>query len=354
MTPSGRRGDTPPVDPTAERSDAATTWKRWLAGPSPRDRMLLYEEIASLVRAGIGIREALDDLASRAGGRRRRALLRVADAVRHSVPVGEAMLALPECFPPVEARLVAAGERTGRLDAAFRDASAEVARARAATRRFLLSLSYPVFLLHFAAFVPPAITALVAGQPVLRTFAWGFAAAGLAWGSVVALLTLHLSRRRRPGWGRMLLSLPLAGGAARSTAVARAARVSAALHDAGEDVASTLAFAGDACGNGWVASTLRTASERAGRGMSVAASLSCVDALEPHARSLIETGETSGSLAESFRRIADVEEERAARAWTRVAVTLGAIAFTAVVVIVVVMAMTTVGGYFAELRKLAR
>jgi type II secretory pathway component PulF len=335
------------VLPVPQRSDAATTWKRWLFGMSGRARMLLYEETASLVGAGFGIREALADLMGRSGGRRRRALERLADAVHHGVPVGEAMLGFPEHFAPVEARLVAAGEKTGRLDRAFRDAAAEIARARVARDRFVKSAAYPVFLLHFALFVPSCVLASNRSSGSAATLQ-AFAICLVAWGAVAALTTLHLSRRDTPGWGRALAHLPLVGPVARSAAISRASRVTAALHDAGEDLPSTLSHAADACGNGWVASELRDAAGRVQQGVPLTAALVGVGAFGTDARHLVETGERSGTLSESFRRIAELEDQRFSAAAVRLAVAVGAVVFAVVVLWVLQMAY---GVFVAPLKQ---
>lgn len=331
-----------------DRSDAATTWKRWILGPSLGNRILLYEEIASLAAAGIGIREALADLARRSSGRRGRAVTRVADAVAHGVPVGEALLGMPEHFAPVEARIVAAGERTGRLDRAFREAAGEASRAKRAITRFLSSLAYPVFLLHFALFVPGCVILTNArGRWGAQAVVWS--AFLLTWAVALAVTTLHLSRRLQPGWGRACATIPIVGPVARSAAVSRACRVAASLHDSGEEVVATLEHAAEASGNGWVAQQIRAAADGVARGSPVATALAGVGAFGPEARSLLETGEQTGTLAESFRRIAEVEEARYGAAVTRLAVALGGLVFATVGLIVFLMFTSLLGKMYGGL-----
>ncbi|MCE9634345.1 MAG: type II secretion system F family protein [Planctomycetes bacterium] len=324
-------------------SEAKIAWRRWLQGPGLNARMFLYEELASLTGAGIAMREAVRDLAARSSGRRRRALEGLDHDLARGLTPGAAFMSRPESFAPVEAHLIASGERTGRYDRAFRDAAAEVERARKTQSKVLRAVAYPLFLLHFALLVPAyAIlrqkTGPLTAQVVVCLALLAF------WGLVVGGITLHLARRGRPAWGRAVATFPLFGEPARHAALARASRVAAALQDAGADLADSFDGAADASGNGWVAEDLRAACEDVRRGRTATESLSRVKAYGTDARSLLETGEKSGAIAEAFARIATIEDERFDGALRRAAVALNAILFGAAVLIVVWMLFSTMTG----------
>ena len=345
---SGVSGDTGAVHLTpVERSEAVTWWKRWTLGPTLGDRSILYQELASLTGAGIGIQQAVHGLHERAGGRRRRALALLDDAVAHGVPPGEAMARLPDHFAPVEAHIVAAGERTGRLDRAFRDAAAEADRARQSLAKLLRSTAYPVFLLHFALFIPGCVLMQNAGGArAAQVFVWGVFLA--FWAAVAVGTTFHVARRNDPAYGHAVARLPLVGAVTKSGALARATRVASLLHDAGADLPTSLRAAAGASGNGWIAAGFRAAADRVQQGELAAAALAAVTALGSESRSLIETGEVSGNLDESFARIAQIEEDRFDAATRRLAVGLGGLLFATAAIIVAVMYVSVIGGYYAK------
>lgn len=324
----------------APTDDAKTAWRRWLLGPTLTDRMFLYEELAAMTGAGFGVRDAVRDLAGRAGGRRRAALDGLGAELDRGATTGEAMARLPECFAPVEAHLVAAGDRTGRFDRAFRDAVAEVERTRQTSAKVLRAVAYPLFLLHFALFVPGCV--LLSNASGMRAAQWTVGTVFvLFWAAVLAALTWHVDRRKSPGWGRAIATIPLFGAAGRSAALARSSRVAAALYDAGADLDRTFEGAADASGNGWMAEDLRAAAASVRRGVSATEALRGVGAYGSDAQSLLETGEKSGTLGESFLKIAMIEEQRFDTALRRIAVALGAGLMLAVGVAVLWMAVRT-------------
>src|SRR6185369_14642803 len=119
-------------------------WRRVLHGPSDGARIQIYEELAPTLTAGIGLREALRSTADRNSGAKRRAVLLLADGVDNNVALSAVMRANPETFTAIEAALVETGERTGRMDTAFRAASAQLERAKAVRARMWQSVSYPL------------------------------------------------------------------------------------------------------------------------------------------------------------------------------------------------------------------
>ena len=289
--------------------DARLAWTRWILGPTAGDRMFLYEELAALTGAGFGVHEAVRDVLGRASRRRKRLLERLLTAMDGGMTPPAAFASLPQCFSPVETHLVATALQTGRYDRAFRDAGAEVDRARDTLSRVLRAVAYPVFLLHFALFVPGyQVVKMTSGATTASWFMWTTFLS--FWVAVFAVVTLHVANRDRVQWGHAVARAPLLGPVVRCAAVSRAARVACALHDAGADLAETFTAAADASGNGWLAADLRRAAGSVRDGSPAAAALGAVGAFGSDARSLLESGETSGRLSESFVMIAKIEEER--------------------------------------------
>ncbi len=337
----------PPMTAREQVSPARIWWHRVLHGPSAQDRILVYEELRSLANAGIGIQDALESVAGRASGPRATAFGAVAAEVRAGAEPGAAFLAHPESFPPVEAALIRAGERTGRYDTAFTEAAAEAERERAAFAMFVKQIRYPFFLVHFGMLVPlPLVMKIQAGGDWSTWIVVSLVILAAMWACGVAALTHHANRIADPLWGRRIAHLPWAGNAIRSAAVARFAGATAALFDAGVSLPDAVETGAECAGNGWLREDAVAAASAMRQGASASETLGRIYALPTEASPLIATGDRSGTLADAFRRIAQLERDRAAAALGRTARGIHAIIFVLVSLGVAWMFLTVVGGYY--------
>lgn len=283
----------------------AAFWRRSLRGPTARTRMLLYDEIAPSLGAGVGLRQSLEGARARHGGRgRRRALDALAGAAASGTSLAEAMRAEPDVFSPLETALVAAGERTGRLDAAFRAASAELSKARAASSRTLQASLYPLFLAHFFVLVP---LPLARGASVT-----GFALPLLAalWAAAAGLTSLHVGLRGSRGYAAALARIPVVGGLRRAGSLARFARCLAALHASGSSHGESVRLAADASGDAEVRADASVAAHLLDRGASLPQAFDAMACLPQDDRNLLVAGEQSGELESAATRVADLEQAR--------------------------------------------
>ncbi len=147
----------------------------------------LLRGLGGLLRAGVPIREALEQLASGSqGGRVARTARFLAWRIAQGDTLGEAA-ALARWIPPEHAALIEAGERTGRLDRALdRALEAHDSRVRRA-KESLRALAWPLVEAAAAALLLPlyflvlgqpgvyiAIQAAVFGPAALAALAFGF------------------------------------------------------------------------------------------------------------------------------------------------------------------------------------
>lgn len=305
----------------APRELASAFWRRTLLGPRTGARIVLHEQLRSLLGAGVPVADAVAESARRSRGSRRAALEAVSAEIARGATPGEALLRHPERFTPIEGHLVAAGDRTGRYDQAFADAAAHLERARQDFRRVLHATLYPVFLLHFALCVPAcSILAMNSGARTAQvTVALVLVS---VWAAAAALLTVHAALSRHPGWGRLLASIPMFGRAARDAAVARAASAAGVLFGAGAPIHDALRAAGDCSGNGWVRADLLRAAERVRAGTQVSDAASEVGAFSADERNLVAAGERSGDLDRMFARVAEMAHDRYDATMKRIAAVL--------------------------------
>ena len=286
---------------------ACSFWRRVLRGPSPSARLLLYEELAPTMAAGIGIREGLRLTADRNRGAGRRAVELLESGLNLDVALSATMRAHPDVFSPIEAALVATGERTGRLDAAFRSAAAQIERERAMRNRLLQAFLYPLFLVH-ALVLMVGVLRMTAGNGSFVAFV--LTAFAVLWLAILGSATLLAAFSGEPAFARAIGRVPVIGTAVRRAALARFARSFAALHGAGVGYEDCLRTSAAASGNALLGAQCEEAALAVRRGEPLSAALARVPFLPGEDRGLLVSGEQSGALEESARRLADLEDER--------------------------------------------
>jgi type II secretory pathway component PulF len=148
--------------------------------PSPRDRRLRFDpllflhELASMLRSGISVHQALAFSAEGFRPRVRRRIDSVRERVEAGLPLSEALETLPDRWiPRVLIASVAAGEKTGRLPDLLDEVTREYERIVLIDRRIRSTLVYPLAVLTFGLLV-----LMVLVEHELPTFAAIYHAAG--------------------------------------------------------------------------------------------------------------------------------------------------------------------------------
>jgi type II secretory pathway component PulF len=296
---------TPPPDDGAVRR-MLSFWRRTVRGPSLGARIAIYDELAPTVGAGIGVREALHATAARHGGAKRHAVELLAEGLARDVPLSETMRANPDHFTPMESAVVSTGERSGRLDVAFRGASAQLDRAKNVRDRMLQAVAYPLVLVH-CFILMCAIVASFQGRSFLAIALPSFV---LFWGVVLGSVSAHAALRDRRGYARALHRLPVVGRVVRAGALARFARAFGALHGAGVPYGEALRVAADAGGDAELRAQTAVAVHALDRGATLPEALAVIDELPSEDRGLLVAGEHSGELESAAHRVATLEDER--------------------------------------------
>jgi len=289
--------------------DVRLFWARLFLGPTDHQRVQLYQELAGMTAAGIGIREALEGMLQRHGRRTGRVISCLSEAVQAGNTMAPAMAARPDLFSGLEAGLVRAGERTGPLDHAFNSVADAVERRKKIRNQIVAGVAYPLLLIHFGLFVMPLGFILVrSGLGAYLAFVIPIFL--LLWGVIFAAASLHGGLSRRVSYGRFILAVPIFGAAARYAAVTRFARALSALNGAGTDAATALVDAAHAGGNAWMTREIEQAATTVLEGNTLAHSLLGNPALPQEVWNSIASGEQAGELEAALSRTADVYEEK--------------------------------------------
>jgi type II secretory pathway component PulF len=285
-----------------------------------------------LIAAGLPLEKALHATEQVATGRLRDVLSRVSARVREGTSLGGALSAEPGVFSGVTLGLIRAGERGVGLGRALEQAASQLDREAESAARVRAALAYPALLAVAGSisvavivlFVVPRFAAILGdlGETLPRATRLLIALStlvhhyGLLLGAfVVGAIAFGGTEitRRRQGFHRWLLGLPVIGSLRQSLATARVARTLAVLLDTGTPALQALTIAEGAAGDVEVAARIARARARVAEGASLASALTGTHALTPAALQLLAVGEQSGRVGAVLLKAADLDESRAER-----------------------------------------
>ena len=336
---------------------------------APRPRVsatalaLLTRQLATLIRAGVPLAEALGALKDQTANRRLQSVLAgVRAQVMEGAALHQALAGYPGVFPPLHRNLVEAGEASGKLEEAL-ERLADYAETRRALRQTIsAALLYPAVLtavsllvvVALLTYVVPEVTRvfeqtgqelplltrnLIASSHFLRDYGW------LSLAAVAAsfLLWRWLSGRPRiRRWqDRLLLELPLIGPLNRTLHAARLARALAILTRSGVPLLEALELSAGMIENGPLRGAVQEAAASVREGGRLHAALEQSRWFPPLLTRLIAAGEDSGELDAMLERAASHEERELQTAFSTAAALLepALILLMGVFVLVVVLAI---------------
>jgi len=129
-------------------SQEKTFWERFRGGKiSVKDRSLFYRELATMLKAGVSITEAIDTLAEVPNKKVQLVLQDISKSLQNGFTLSVAMASHPKAFPPVEVGVIKAGEASGNLVKVLLDLSESTARSADFSSRVRGAMTYPGFIL---------------------------------------------------------------------------------------------------------------------------------------------------------------------------------------------------------------
>ncbi|MCH8957983.1 MAG: type II secretion system inner membrane protein GspF [Proteobacteria bacterium] len=299
-------------------------------GISAADLALLTRQLATLVRAGLPLEEALRAVSQQTEKSRVSSILMgVRSRLMEGHPLAIGMADFPQAFPEMYRATVAAGEQSGHLDMVL-ERLADYTESRQILRQKLSSAAiYPIVLSVMAilivtgmlVFVVPKIvgifedsnqklpfltTALITVSHLIRDY--GLLGLAAIAGGVFAFkrwLRQKSARRRVHGF---LLRLPLVARLVRGFNNARFTRTLSILSGSGVPVLESMRIAGSVIANLPMWEAVEEATMRVREGASISQSLATRGLFPPMTVHLIASGEASGKLDEMLERAAENQE----------------------------------------------
>lgn len=299
-------------------------------GVSGLDLALLTRQLATLVRAGLPLEEALLAVSEHTEKVRLKSIVlgvRAKVLEGHSLAVG--LDDFPHAFPVVYRATVSAGEHAGQLDTVL-ERLAEYTESRHSLRQKMLqAMIYPIVLTMIAVFIvtlmlvyvvpkvigvfettgqqlPLLTRALIALSTVIQN--WWFAilaAIALAVFAFIRALRNEPTRRRLH---RLLLKTPLFGRVTRGLNTARFTRTLSILTSSGVPALEALRISASVIANLPMREAVNEAAVRVREGGAIGRSLAQSKLFPAMCIHLISSGEASGELDQMLERTANHQE----------------------------------------------
>lgn len=294
------------------------------------DLSLLTRQLATLVRSGLPLEEALLAVSQQSEKPRVQSVLSgVRSRVMEGRSLADGLAAFPNVFPEIYRATVSAGEQSGRLDTILERLADYTESRQALQSRVRNAMIYPVLLtivctiivsLLLAYVVPEVVRVFDASRhelPILtRILIWAsdsfrqwwwliFASLFAAWWGFRRWVADPDARRR---WDAFTLRVPLAGRVIRGSNAARFARTFSILTASAVPVLEAMRIAGEVVTSTPMREAVQDAAVRVREGAAISRSLAASRLFPPMLVHLVASGESSGELEAMLERAADNQE----------------------------------------------
>ncbi|HOX55936.1 MAG TPA: type II secretion system F family protein [Candidatus Paceibacterota bacterium] len=265
-----------------------------------------YHQLGQLTGAGFGLVQALGQLQRSPPDRSyRQPIGRLLEEIAGGCTLTDALQRCGHWLPAFDTALLRAGEHSGRLDSCFRLlANYYTDRARLA-RQMIGDLAYPAFLLHFAVFIFPFAQLFTTGN----WLAYLSQTLGVLVPIYVAVALMILAAQSRhgetwrAGFEAILHPLPVLGSGRRYLALSRLAAALEALLSAGVTIIEAWELAAAASGSPALRRTVLAWRPQVNGGQTPAETVVASGFFPELFTTQYATGEISGQLDETLRRL---------------------------------------------------
>ncbi len=296
----------------------------------PQEIAAFTRQLATLIKAGVPLAEALGALAEQGDNKKLQMVLaEIRQKVNEGSSLADTLNAHPTIFPELYTNMVRSGEAAGNLDAVLARLADFLDAQQALRSKVSGALTYPIIMVLLGTVimgvlmvvVVPKITSIF--QDMGKTLPWNTAIlifasdlAGSYWWALILLgaLAFWSYRRwsRRPKgravMDRLRLRLPLLGPMVRFVAVARFARTLSTMLSAGVPVLTALEITKKVLNNTILEKVVEEARDAIREGESIATPLKRSGQFPSLMVHMVAVGERSGQLEAMLENVATAYE----------------------------------------------
>ncbi|KTF09799.1 type II secretion system inner membrane protein GspF [Pseudoalteromonas sp. H105] len=330
---------------------------------STSDLALITRQLATLIQSALPVEGAVMAVAEQCEKPRlKRMLMSVRSKVVEGYTLADGMSEFPHVFDNLYRAMVAAGEKSGHLDAVLNRLADYTEQRQHMRSQITQAMVYPVILVIFAIGIVSVLLGTVVPK-ILKTFEkskqvlpwtteWVMAASNFVQNywllSLVVITALAIGIKHalkqpkiRFWYDSKILVMPGIGKVARSINTARFARTLSILSSSSVPLLEGMRISGGVLVNEKIKKAVSDAATRVSEGASLRASLQETKLFPPMMLHMIASGEKSGELEQMLERAAN-NQDREFETMVNVSLKLlepAMIASMAVIVLFIVMAI---------------
>jgi type II secretory pathway component PulF len=320
-------------------------------------RAQFYQQFGQMTAAGVSVVNTLEMLSRNPPARAYREPLRqIILNLSHGSTLTEAMRRLGSWVPSFDLALIQAGEHSGRLDAVFKLLAGYYDDRARLLRQMIADLAYPLFVFHFAIFLFPFISFFSNGNITLylmKTF--GIL---IPLYAVVFVIIYATQGRRGLEWRsileRAIRPIPVLGTGRHYLALARLAAALEALINAGVTIIEAWDMAAAASGSPALQRAVADWRPAVVAGQVPAEAVRNSSQFPEMFTNLYSTGEVSGQLDETLRRLHNYYDEEGRRKLHLVATWFPRFIYLCVAGIVAFKVINFYAGYFNQINEIMK
>ncbi|HWD42003.1 MAG TPA: type II secretion system F family protein [Fimbriimonas sp.] len=304
-----------------ERTYVQTSVMGPLIGQVPLANLaFFFRQLATMLRAGVGMVQSLNTLASQARNAKLSVVLReMARQVEMGQPMSVILSRYPEVFTSVTVSVVKSGEEGGFLDEALGTVADYLDQEIELRNLYRKTTFWPKLELGASIVIILAANAIIGSlndkaqklqSPLTTPATW-------IWLGplILALFLFFRVGLANPGvksnWDAMTSYIPYLGNTLRQIAMAKFGRAFAALYRSGVPLQKALQLSADACGNEYLRGKMYPAYRDLENGRGITDTIESTQAFSPIVVDMIRTGETTGNLDQMLSRTAEFYIEEA-------------------------------------------
>ncbi len=316
-------------------------------------RSEFYHQLNQLTSAGFGLLPALEQLKRNPPARSYREPIRkLLENLSSGFTFAESLERLGLWLPAFDVALLQAGEHSGRLDACFKLLADYYNDRARITRQMIADLAYPVALFHFAIFILPFAQFFMSGN-WLKYLAQTMGVLIPIY-AVIGLIIYAAQSRHGENWRalieKLLSPIPILGTARRYLALSRLAAALEALLSAGVTIIEAWELAATASGSPALRRIVASWQPQVRAGETPAEALVASGKFPDIFSHQYTTGEVSGKLDETLRRLHKYFQEEGTRKLHALAQWTPRIVYLFVALMIAVRVVQFYTNYFKQVR----
>lgn len=301
------------------------------SGVKTKDRVVFTRQLATLVKAGLPITQALHTTIEQVNNKSFKSTLqKIAANVEGGQSLAKSFGEYPVLFNHIFVSLVDAGEQSGTLDETLLRLADQQEKEQQIVSKVRGALIYPIILtvviigvvVYMLTTVLPQVSTLYKELdrelPSLTQIFFSISNFLISyWYIIVILLTslifglrtaIHTPAGRKK-WDRFKLSIPYVGGLLKKVYAARFTRTMSSLVNSGVPLMQSLSIAGEAVDNVVMQKIILEAAEKVKTGTALSSALSDHPEIIKLVPQMIKVGEESGTLGPMMEKVAIFFEE---------------------------------------------